>query len=309
VILVLGSMHDSPLSLLRGRLEKLQLPYVHADLQDPQSAMMNMTVCYGEASGELVLGEQVCRLEDFTGVSVRIGATSRSRYDATVSDTAQSRTLRLLLSWCEVTPARVVTRPSVGGSNYSKPYQAQLIRRHGFPVPDTLVTNDPDLALAFYDEHRRVVYKSISSTRSIVRELDQEDLKRMESILWCPTQFQELISGRNVRVHTVNGQCYATAIDTDATDYRYRAGPNDRVQLSGVHLPDDLSARCLGLAEALGVPLAGIDLIVTSSGVAYCLEVNTSPAFSYYEYQTSQPIGYALAEYLAGLAPGELAAA
>ena len=28
-------------------------------------------------------------------------------------------------------------------SNGSKPYQTQLIRAHGFAVPETLITNDP----------------------------------------------------------------------------------------------------------------------------------------------------------------------
>jgi glutathione synthase/RimK-type ligase-like ATP-grasp enzyme len=47
-------------------------------------------------------------------------------------------------------------------SNHSKPYQAQLITKAGFDVPDTLVTNDPDRALAFRSRHKKVIYKSIS---------------------------------------------------------------------------------------------------------------------------------------------------
>jgi hypothetical protein len=38
---------------------------------------------------------------------------------------------------------------------------------------------------------------------------------------------------------------------------------------------------------------------VTPNGDAYCLEVNPSPAFSYYEDSTGQPIAAALAAYLA----------
>ena len=76
-----------------------------------------------------------------------------------------------LYRWMEITPARVVNRASAMASNGSKPYQAQLIARAGFAVPETLVTNDPELVRAFFAQHGRVVYKSVSGSRSIVQEL------------------------------------------------------------------------------------------------------------------------------------------
>ena len=66
------------------------------------------------------------------------------------------------------------------GSNASKPYQAQLIRAHGFAVPETLITNDPEEVRAFQRQHPRVIYKSISGVRSIVQTLAEEDLARLE---------------------------------------------------------------------------------------------------------------------------------
>src|ERR1044072_4479930 len=44
----------------------------------------------------------------------------------------------------EISAARVVNRVAPIGSNFSKPYQAQLIQRSGFEVPETLITNDPE---------------------------------------------------------------------------------------------------------------------------------------------------------------------
>ena len=53
------------------------------------------------------------------------------------------------------------------------------------------------------------------------------------------------------------------------------------------------------LAEGLGLAFAGIDLKITPDNRVYCFEVNPSPAFSYYEANTGQPIARAVAEYLA----------
>jgi glutathione synthase/RimK-type ligase-like ATP-grasp enzyme len=77
-----------------------------------------------------------------------------------------------LTRWAEISPARVVNRVAPMGSNFSKPYQAQLIKRYGFEVPETLITNDPELVRAFRVRHGRVIYKSISGVRSNRADVD-----------------------------------------------------------------------------------------------------------------------------------------
>jgi hypothetical protein len=71
----------------------------------------------------------------------------------------------------------VINRPSAEGSNHSKLLQAIHIRSAGFLTPDWIVTNDLEDALRFQARHGRVVYKSMSSVRSIVKELQVEQLK------------------------------------------------------------------------------------------------------------------------------------
>jgi len=207
----------------------------------------------------------------------------------------------LVGQWAEVADARVLNRYSAMGSNFSKPYQLQLIIEHGLGVPETLVTNDPDLVRAFLAEHGHVIYKSISSERSIVKELDAADLERLDAIRWCPVQFQAYVEGTDVRVHTIGEKLFATAITTAATDYRY-AHRQTGAEASFVptELPEEIAARCRALARGLGLGLAGIDLRITPDGRAVCFEVNPSPGYSYYESYTGQPITAAVAAHLAG---------
>jgi glutathione synthase/RimK-type ligase-like ATP-grasp enzyme len=205
-----------------------------------------------------------------------------------------------LLRWIEITPALVVNRSGPQSSNGSKPYQAQLIARAGLRVPETLVTNDPDAVIDFRDRHRRVVYKSISGVRSIVRELGDEDLARLDSIRWCPTQFQAYVDGTDVRVHCVGEEVFATAIHAEATDYRYAHSGGESPHLEAVELPDALAERCVALTADLGLEFAGLDLRIGPDGTeAWCFEANPSPAFTYYEDGTGQPIAAALARRLA----------
>jgi len=203
--------------------------------------------------------------------------------------------------WAEIADARVINRYSAMGSNFSKPYQAQLIAEQGFAVPETLVTNDPALVRAFVAEHERVVYKSISSERSIVQTVEERDLGRLDAIRWCPVQFQVFVEGTDVRVHTIGTEVFASAISSDATDYRYAHDQTgEAATMQAYDLAPEIAARCTALASSLGLDLAGIDLRLTPAGEACCFEVNPSPVYSYYESHTGQPIAAAIARYLAG---------
>jgi hypothetical protein len=207
----------------------------------------------------------------------------------------------LIGHWADITPARVINRYIAMGSNFSKPYQLQLIREHGFAVPETLITNDPDRVIAFRDQHGPLIYKSISSERSIVNRLNEHDFTRLQRIRWCPVQFQAFISGPNLRVHTVGQQVYATMINTQAVDYRYATQQTGTPATFMPYDPDDeLAERCVRLAATLGLEVAGLDLKLATDGRIICLEVNPSPVFSYYELHTSQPIADAIARLLDG---------
>jgi predicted ATP-grasp superfamily ATP-dependent carboligase len=204
-----------------------------------------------------------------------------------------------LATWVDVTSARVVNRTSAMASNGSKPYQAQLIARHGLLSPETLVTNDPEAARDFYATWSRVVYKSASGARSIVQTMGPGDVDRLGTLRACPVQFQSWVPGTDVRVHVVGAEVFATAITTTATDYRYATAQVDEpARLTPHELDVEVAERCVALTADLGLEFAGIDLKITPDGEVYCFEVNPSPAYTYFSGQTKQPIPEALARHL-----------
>jgi len=129
--------------------------------------------------------------------------------------------------------------------------------------------------------------------RSIVTRLGPQDRERLDDVAWCPTQFQERVPGTDVRVHVVEDQVFACAIESDADDYRYGASVAEPVRL-----PPDVAARCVALAARLELPLAGIDLRRTPGGAWYCFEANPSPAFTAFGAEVSSPVADALARLL-----------
>jgi glutathione synthase/RimK-type ligase-like ATP-grasp enzyme len=202
-----------------------------------------------------------------------------------------------LLAFLDQVEARVVNRPSAMQANGSKPFQLELIARSGFSVPDTLVTTDIGAVDAFWSEHGQVVYKSVSGVRSRVARLTADHRARLADVGNCPTLFQEYVPGVDVRVHVVGGDAWACRVESRADDYRYPTD-GEPPAIQPVELPPDVVERCRSMAADMDLVVAGIDLRVTPDGRWFCFEVNPSPAFSYYEARTAQPIAAAIARWL-----------
>jgi glutathione synthase/RimK-type ligase-like ATP-grasp enzyme len=146
-----------------------------------------------------------------------------------------------------------------------------------------------------------VVYKSVSGVRSRVSRLRPGDRARLDDVRSCPTQFQAFVARRDHRVHVVDSDVFAAAVDCEADDYR-DAGDLP-LEIRACHLPRDVEDRCRRLTRALGLTVAGGDFRCGYEGTWYCFEVNPSPAFAFYQEATGQPIGDAIARLLASGAP------
>jgi glutathione synthase/RimK-type ligase-like ATP-grasp enzyme len=290
MIALLGPAGDEVIAFLTLRLSSLGEPYI---LIDPRhTATGQVDVLWNpdrSEDGVLRHGKRTVRLSELKSIYLREIAVAADR----------SELIAALVAITEHTDVLVLNRASGSATNGSKPFQARRIAEHGFRTPPTLITTNPDAARAFYDEHAgRIIHKSISWMRSIVVQTDQADLERLELVRNCPTQFQALVAGTDVRVHVVGERVFATEIETAAMDYRYAALHNAPRTLRDLELPDEIAQRCIRLSRSLGMGLTGIDLRRDPDGEWWCFEVNPSPGFTFYQVQTGQPIGHAVVELL-----------
>jgi hypothetical protein len=303
MILLWGISQDRPLTLVREALERRGASVFFLDQMQAAQTEIDLNVG-ANVEGAIRIGENTCSLEAISAVYVRCydsrslpfaGATDQmndARHHAPGLDD-------LIVSWLGVTQALVVNPFSAMSSNNSKPYQLSLIDKAGFAVPDTLLATDAEAVREFWEHHGEIIYKSVSGVRSIVSRLKVEDMNRLEDIRWCPTQFQQYIPGRDYRVHTVGDEIFACEVVSEADDYRYGGREGHEVELRPHQLPSDCADTCRMLAASLGLFVSGVDLRRTPEGEWYCFEVNPSPAFSFYEAATHQPIADAIAALLA----------
>ncbi len=310
MILIAGIPSEQPVALAVEAAEELGIGYVLFDQRDNAASDLRLTFDPTAGwQGVLDLPTGRVDLASLTGVYARL---MDDRFLPAVRDLPAeaperlrcARFHRLFNEWLDVAAIRVVNRPRAMMSNCSKTYQATLIRRAGFRVPDTLVSNDPDAVIGFASgcaaDGDGVIYKSISGARSIVQTFSDADHARLHRVRWCPTQFQRQVKGYDVRVHVVGDAVFAARIVSDATDYRYAARQSGTdAEVSAADLPHDLSRACIKLSAALELPFTGIDLRIDDDGGVVCFEANPCPAYSYYQTRTGTPIAAALVRWLA----------
>ena len=299
MIIVAGSAGEEPVT--RVLEEAAQQGVEAVMLEESEAADWNLELSatrLGLRCRALWRGQQVC-FDEATGVYLRLTGPRRAGLVDELRTRRHQAAIALLCGWSDVAGTRVANRPTAMATNSSKPYQAALIRKHGFGVPATLVSNDPGTVRAFWAEHSRVIYKSTSGVRSIVHELTPAGATQLDRVRNLPTQFQRLLVGTNVRVHVIGELVYACEVTSQTVDYRYRED-GAAASMTATELPAAISDRCRSLARELRLPLAGIDLFRDLEGEWWCFEVNPSPAYSCFEGPTGLPMAAALTSWLTG---------
>jgi hypothetical protein len=308
MILIAGIPTESPTARAIEAAEENGIAHFVFDQREHASSDIVLTLDpFRGWHGHLSTPSGTVDLDTLSGIYVRL---MDDRFlpgaDGSPPESHCARFHRRLLDWIDIAPGRIASRPRAMLSNMSKTYQAGLIRRAGFAIPETIVTNDPEAALAFVAHCAKdgdgVIYKSVSGARSIVQTFGDADRERLNHIRWCPTQFQRKVRGYDMRVHVIGSQTFATRIESDATDYRYaQRQEGEAAALSATDLSPAIAQACVALSGLLDLPFTGIDLRITPQGVPVCFEANPCPAYSYYESHTGAPIARALVRWLAGV--------
>lgn len=297
MIVIFGRADDPPISLVLESLQECGFKYCFVELRALDRDGLHVQAGSTGLMGHLMVAGQRLSLETVKSVYARPLSPGRQWPSPQAAQRALL-TFNDFNAWLDVAPALVINRPLAMNSNNSKPMQMQWIGNAGFLVPETLITSSQEEAFVFWRTHGRVIYKSSSGVRSIVRELDEASAQKLDLLRHLPVQFQAFVPGIDVRVHVVGQQSFAAEIHSSATDYRYTRG-SEHTDLQVHELPNEVSERCVQLAKTLELPLAGVDLRLRPDGNYVCFEVNPMPAFSYYESNTNLPISLAVAQLLA----------
>ncbi|MBI4821389.1 MAG: hypothetical protein HY791_34335 [Deltaproteobacteria bacterium] len=190
----------------------------------------------------------------------------------------------------------VVNSTSAINLHFLKMDQLRILAQRGVRVPRSLATSDPDEVVSFVEREGEVIYKPLAGG-ALVRSLRPVDLtpSKLATLRHAPSLFQERIPGDEHRAYVLDGEPLA-AFEIPCEGVVDAREALDRAR------PAELSERswdeCVRASRALGMIFGAIDLRHSADGAPVVLEVNPTPAISFYDDPETGAVISRLAAYL-----------
>jgi glutathione synthase/RimK-type ligase-like ATP-grasp enzyme len=211
-----------------------------------------------------------------------------SIFNRALSHGNKSTTMQQMFYHLDEVYPKVLNRPKDTISNYSKILQLDLLENicQHIRIPRSHILANHSAPKS----NGPLIFKSISAHRSIVKKFNPTAAKNVTE----PVLFQELLPGLNIRTTVMADKIFALSIKSENLDYRY----GNHNQYKTFHLPTIIAEECKTIAQALHLPLCGIDLILYQDNY-YILEVNPSPGYAFFEKKIpGEPISEAILSWL-----------
>jgi glutathione synthase/RimK-type ligase-like ATP-grasp enzyme len=190
-----------------------------------------------------------------------------------------------------IPPERWINHPARNILASHKSEQLTRARANGFRTPDTLITQDHDTVLAFWNKYRgRVIAKPLAAgyieradyhedTVIYTHSVSETDLANAELLARCPTLFQEQIEKKcDVRVVVLDGQIVATRLSAKESDGHQRLDIRRRNMSDVVYdvaeLSDSQKIEICSFVKSYGLRFAALDFAMTETGELIFFEIN-----------------------------------
>lgn len=169
-----------------------------------------------------------------------------------------------------------------------KAYLTNQFKKAGIRVPKTLITNDKEAMIRFYEENnKKVIYKPVLGG-AFTQLVDNETLseKNLSTLKVAPVQFQEFVDGIDIRVYAFKNALYSVRIESSTLDFR----EDGKSKLIPIELPQSVKDDCYKMMEIADLKYSGIDIRLNKDGEYVFIEANPAPMFIHAENVTGFPI-------------------
>lgn len=198
----------------------------------------------------------------------------------------------------------------------SKEEQMKIASHLGLKVPETCITNNPQEAKRFVKQRPNGVISKMQSSFAIMKDgvenvvftnlVKEEDLNDIDSLQYCPMQFQEKLDKKlELRVTLVGDEVFAFAVDSQKSEIAkldWRKDGNALLEdWVPYELPIEVKEKLLQMMDIYQINYGAVDIIVTPNDEYYFLEINSAGEFFWLDRLVDGAIASQLAKVLLGL--------
>ncbi|MFE6887948.1 ATP-grasp ribosomal peptide maturase [Streptomyces sp. NPDC057694] len=311
-VLILTCEQDVTADLAVVELNANGIPVLRLDPAElPGDVDVSGEYVHGAFQGHLSVGGRMVSMQGLRSIWVRRPGTPAAGAVAS-SAWLTEESSQALYGMLRCTDARWMNHPDAARRARHKPWQLWLARECGLPVPATLITTFPRVAREFAERYPDLVVKPVSGSHPgddglavpTTRVRPDEDFRAVEH---GPTLLQRRIrTAADIRLTVVGERMFAAraAADPDAADddgavvdVRFRPSG---VSWRPVPVPPRVADAVLVYLERAQLSYGAFDFAEDVDGIWWFLECNQSGQFGFIEIETGQPIGSAVAQWLAG---------
>ncbi|WP_313093748.1 MvdD family ATP-grasp ribosomal peptide maturase [Chryseobacterium flavum] len=276
----------------------------------------------GEWVSILETQEKKYRLDDIAAIWYRraynIGKGLKDELEQKFYGPAMGEIRNTIFGFIESVEAYALGKPSVYRRLDSKEEQLKIADKVGFKIPETCITNNADEARKFILKHQNVVAKMQTGfaiyedgVENVVftNVVKEDKLDELDSLLYCPMQFQKMIEKKKeLRVTIVGRDIYAFEVDSQQfedskVDWR-KDGVNLIDKWVRTELPEDIEGKLLALLDVYNVDYGAVDIIVSPEDEYYFIEINAAGEFFWLDNLTEgNLISKSIADILCDKAP------
>jgi len=196
----------------------------------------------------------------------------------------------------------VINSPRTIERTVDKLWTTALLAHAGLPVPETVVCEDPDEAMAAFRTLGDVIVKPLFGSMGLgmVRVTTEEmafrvfrTLETLRSVYYLQRAIDH--DGCDVRAFVVGGRVIG-AIERSAPGWKTNLARGGRAR--AVTLPAARLAAALAAAKAVGADYVRVDLLPARDGTVYVVEINGIPGWRGLQEATSSDVAGAIVEHL-----------
>jgi len=198
----------------------------------------------------------------------------------------------------------VVNSPRAIERTVDKLWTTAILARAGLAVPETVVCESPDAALAAFRQLRDVIVKPLFGSMGLgmVRVTSEEmafrvfrTLETIRGVYYVQRAVDH--DGCDVRAFVVGGRVVG-AIERSAAGWKTNLARGGRARATT--LSRERTDLALRAARAVGAEYAGVDLLPARDGTDYVVEVNGIPGWRGLQEATSVDVAATIVEHLLG---------
>ena len=318
-ILVVSNALDATANFFQDRLATAGIAYVRLNTEDLADLQLAFTAGGSDAPpvASFADGERYVRLADVTAVYFRrpVAPNLPAALAAGVREWMENEIRRAWGGVLTAFPAvRWVNHPlAVSAASY-KPEQLARAVRFGLRVPETIITNKPELVARFCEHHKWSVVSKPVGHGEVLSARPEDDAivytnlvtkglaAEIEKVANCPTLFQRAVSKDvDVRVTIVGAEAIAVELhsqDHEESQVDCRRNNMANMRYSLTSLPVALETTLVAFVKSYGLFYAAIDLVRDSDGAYWFLEINPAGQWAWLEQCAGAPISNAIIDCL-----------